>query len=313
MPINEEDGMERPAPAPREMVELEASLKTIEENLREVNTNFKALRKNHLELSELKNMLTKTDGFLAENQFNQFQENGRGGAGASDETTGLLDGKFVPRPPSLSSSDPAPSAYVKDGTDQGASSSLKFNITAGVLDRSRMLAFETMLWRVSKGNVFIKFMDIEEKMVDPNSGDPLYKCVFLIFYQGEELRVRVKKICEGFHAAVFACPESRVERRDMLCGVGTRIEDLHTVLSQTTEHRHRYWWTISYKPLFSSSFNTFQPQVALGGSSEYPFPLRDGPKDEGDLPHSQPVQPEGRGQSAHWGVLDAGEFTTHYM
>ena len=84
--------MERQAPAPREMVELEANLKTIEENLREVNTNFKALRKNHLELSELKNMLTKTDGFLAENQFNQLQENG-GGAGASDETTGLLDGE----------------------------------------------------------------------------------------------------------------------------------------------------------------------------------------------------------------------------
>ena len=137
-------------------------------------------------------------------------------------------------------SDPAPSAYVKDGTDQGTASSLKFNITAGVLDRARMLAFETMLWRVSKGNVFIKFMDIEEQMIDPDSGDPLYKCVFLIFFQGEELRVRVKKICEGFHAAVFACPESRVERRDMLCGVGTRIEDLHTVLSQTSEHRHRY-------------------------------------------------------------------------
>ena len=90
MPIAEEDGMERQAPAPREMVELEANLKTIEENLREVNTNFKALRKNHLELSELKNMLTKTDGFLAENQFNQLQENG---GGASDETTGLLDGE----------------------------------------------------------------------------------------------------------------------------------------------------------------------------------------------------------------------------
>ena len=35
-----------------------------------------------------------------------------------------------------------------------------------------MLAFETMLWRVSKGNVFIKFMDIEEQMIDPDSGDP---------------------------------------------------------------------------------------------------------------------------------------------
>ena len=54
-----EDSLSRPAPAPREMVELEANLNTIEENLRDVNTNFTALRKNHLELSELKNMLTK--------------------------------------------------------------------------------------------------------------------------------------------------------------------------------------------------------------------------------------------------------------
>ena len=33
-----------PAPAPREMFELEASLTTIETNLREVNTNYVALR-----------------------------------------------------------------------------------------------------------------------------------------------------------------------------------------------------------------------------------------------------------------------------
>ena len=46
-----------------------------------------------------------------------------------------------------------------------------------------MLAFETMLWRVSKGNVFVKFMEIEDTMVDPSSGDPLDKTVFLIFFQ----------------------------------------------------------------------------------------------------------------------------------
>ena len=179
-----------------------------------------------------------------------------------------------------------------------------------------MLAFETMLWRVSKGNVFIKFMDIEEQMIDPDSGDPLYKCVFLIFFQGEELRVRVKKICEGFHAAVFACPESRVERRDMLCGVGTRIEDLHTVLSQTTEHRHRCQaldiQSVGATMLLLQDIQMkYFSQASAGCSSQHPVALCDGAQDEGHLPHPQPVQPKGWRQSAYWRMLDAGKFFRH--
>ena len=65
---------------------------------------------------------------------------------------------------------------------------MKFNITAGVIERSRLLAFETMLWRVSKGNVFLKFADIYEQMEDPNSGNKLYKAVFMVFFQGDALR-----------------------------------------------------------------------------------------------------------------------------
>ena len=116
---------------------------------------------------------------------------------------------------------------------------MKFNITAGVIERSRLLAFETMLWRVSKGNVFLKFADIYEQMEDPNSGNKLYKAVFMVFFQGDALRSRVKKICEAFHAGVYPCPETPSARREMMCGVDTRLSDLDTVLSQTTDHRHR--------------------------------------------------------------------------
>ena len=45
------------------------------------------------------------------------------------------------------------------------------------------VAFEKMLWRVSKGNVFIKFSDIEEEIEDPRTGGSLYKSVFMIFFQ----------------------------------------------------------------------------------------------------------------------------------
>ena len=69
---------------------------------------------------------------------------------------------------------------------------MKFNITAGVIERSRLLAFETMLWRVSKGNVFLKFADIYEQMEDPNSGNKLYKAVFMVFFQGDALRLPLR-------------------------------------------------------------------------------------------------------------------------
>ena len=32
---------------------------------------------------------------------------------------------------------------------------------------------------------------------DPHTGDNVYKSVFIIFFQGEQLQSKVKKICEG--------------------------------------------------------------------------------------------------------------------
>jgi V-type H+-transporting ATPase subunit a len=61
----------------------------------------------------------------------------------------------------------------------------------------------------------------------------------MVFYQGEALKSRVKKICEGYHATVYPCPEKASDRREMMYGVNTRLEDLSTVLAQTEEHRRR--------------------------------------------------------------------------
>ena len=63
--------------------------------------------------------------------------------------------------------------------------------------------------------------------------------MFIIFFQGDQLKTRVKKICEGFRATLYPCPEAPADRREMAMGVMTRIEDLNTVLGQTQDHRHR--------------------------------------------------------------------------
>jgi hypothetical protein len=53
--------------------------------------------------------------------------------------------------------------------------------------------------------------------------------VFIIFFQGDQLKIRVKKICEGFRATLYPCPEAPADRREMAMGVMTRLEDLNTV------------------------------------------------------------------------------------
>jgi len=53
--------------------------------------------------------------------------------------------------------------------------------------------------------------------------------VFVAFFQGEQLKSRVKKVCSGFHASFYNCPSAHSERQEMLKGVKTRLEDLNMV------------------------------------------------------------------------------------
>ena len=48
------------APQPREMIDMEATFEKLEHELQEVNQNAEALKKNFLELTELKHILRKT-------------------------------------------------------------------------------------------------------------------------------------------------------------------------------------------------------------------------------------------------------------
>uniref|UniRef100_M4AJA9 V-type proton ATPase subunit a n=1 Tax=Xiphophorus maculatus TaxID=8083 RepID=M4AJA9_XIPMA len=178
-------------PFPRDMIDLEATFEKLENELKEINTNQEALKKNFLELTELKHILHRTQQFF-------------------DEVCSSL---------------------------LLMCSSCRF--VAGVISRERIPTFERMLWRVCRGNVFLRKAEIEDPLEDPTTGDQVHKSVFIIFFQGDQLKNRVKKICEGFRASLYPCPETPQERKEMLAGVNSRIEDLQMVLNQTEDHRQR--------------------------------------------------------------------------
>uniref|UniRef100_A0A8D2IQL5 V-type proton ATPase subunit a n=1 Tax=Varanus komodoensis TaxID=61221 RepID=A0A8D2IQL5_VARKO len=111
-----------------------------------------------------------------------------------------------------------------------------FRFIAGVIKRERLVPFERLLWRACRGNIYLRFSEMDAVLEDPITVG-MKKNVFIIFYQGEQLRQKIKKICDGFRATMYPCPESVAERREIAAGVNTRIEDLNTVITQTETHR----------------------------------------------------------------------------
>ncbi|XP_046682460.1 V-type proton ATPase 116 kDa subunit a1-like isoform X2 [Homalodisca vitripennis] len=192
------------APNPREIIDLEAHLERTESEILESSHNAVNLKFNYLELTELKHLLEKTHNF--------FQEQEGGG-------------------------DSLTKALIADDSQQVSRGRLGF--VAGVVPRERVPAFERMLWRISRGNVFLRQAELEEPLEDPNTGNPIWKTVFVAFFQGEQLKSRVKKVCSGFHASFYPCPSTYAERQDMVKGVKARLEDLSLVLNQTKDHRQR--------------------------------------------------------------------------
>nr|XP_061808032.1 V-type proton ATPase 116 kDa subunit a 1-like isoform X7 [Nerophis lumbriciformis] len=203
-------------PFPRDMIDLEATFEKLENELKEINTNQEALKKNFLELTELKHILRRTQQFF-------------------DEVLTELFIKLHMEDPNLLEE----SSALMEGNEGGRGAPLRLGFVAGVISRERIPTFERMLWRVCRGNVFLRKAEIEDPLEDPTTGDQVHKSVFIIFFQGDQLKNRVKKICEGFRASLYPCPETPQERKEMLAGVNSRIDDLQMVLNQTEDHRQR--------------------------------------------------------------------------
>ncbi|XP_014472183.1 PREDICTED: V-type proton ATPase 116 kDa subunit a isoform 1-like isoform X2 [Dinoponera quadriceps] len=194
------------APNPREIINLEAHVEKTENDIRELSQNAVNLKINYVELTELQHVLEKTRAFFTEEE-------------ANDSISRALINEEPQNPVS---------------TTRG-----RLEFVGGVINRERVPAFERMLWRISRGNVFLRQSELEKPLEDPATGNQIYKTVFVAFFQGEQLKSRIKKVCAGFHASLYPCPTSLAEREEMVKGVRTRLEDLNLVLNQTQDHRQR--------------------------------------------------------------------------
>lgn len=192
-----------------EMDELEARFEDLEKELTQMNSNQEKLKRNYNELIELKHVLEKDSVF--------FESSGGAERDRYDEESDVG------------------SSEVAGLTSFG----VKLGFVTGVVDRSKMVTFERVLWRATRGNLFMRTAPIEERIEDPKTNELVDKLVFIIFFQGDRAESKVKKICESFGANLYPCPDSAQERREMFNQVETRLDDLDVVLERSLDHRKK--------------------------------------------------------------------------
>jgi V-type H+-transporting ATPase subunit a len=190
------------------MDELETRFDELEKELQQMNNNQQMLDRNFNELIELRHVLSADAIF-----FSESDDSGEG---------------FDARSPLLAD------AQAEVGI---AGKAVKLGFVTGVIPRSKVSSFERVLWRATRGNLFMRQSDIEEPIKDPQTGEEQEKNAFIIFFQGERLQSKIKKICESFGATVYPCPENGRERGELLKQVSSRLQDLDVVLARTHEHR----------------------------------------------------------------------------
>lgn len=108
-----------------------------------------------------------------------------------------------------------------------------FNCTAGTIDRKDQERFARALFRATRGNTFTHFENVDDKLIDPKSGTPVDKSVFVVYFQDvgagaqSAMSNKVQKICQAFSVNVYVWPSSLEE-------ANRRNTELKTTLADKT-------------------------------------------------------------------------------
>ncbi|CAN0906493.1 V-type proton ATPase subunit a3 [Linum grandiflorum] len=190
---------------------LEVKLGELEAELMEINANDEKLQHTYNELLEYKLVLQKAGEFFNSAQSTAAAhqrefETHNGGEGSIDSPL-LLEQEMTTDP----------SKHVKLG------------FVSGLVPRDKAMAFERILFRATRGNVFLKQSVAVNPVVDPGSGEKVEKNVFIVFYSGERAKNKILKICEVFGANRYPFTEDLGKQFQMIKEVRKEKSVYHTL------------------------------------------------------------------------------------
>ncbi|KAG9724953.1 V0/A0 complex, 116-kDa subunit of ATPase, partial [Aureobasidium melanogenum] len=206
------------APSASEIDELVDRSQTLEQRIQSLNDSYETLKKREMELTEWRWVLREAGGF-----FDRAR-------GQTDEIRQSIDENHDDDAPLLADME---QAHNGDASGERSFSVMNIGFVAGVIPRERMAAFERILWRTLRGNLYMNQSEIEEPIINPENNEEMHKSVFVIFAHGKEIINKIRKISESLGADIYNVDENSELRRDQMHEVNTRLQDLANVLSNT--------------------------------------------------------------------------------
>ncbi|XP_010271518.1 PREDICTED: V-type proton ATPase subunit a2-like [Nelumbo nucifera] len=208
---------------------LETKLGELETELIEINANSDKLQRTYSELLEYKLVLRKAGEFFYSAQSSATAQKREIDARQMGEVS--IDSPLL----------------LEQEMSIDPSKQVKLGYVSGLVPRENSMAFERILFRATRGNVFLRQAVIEEPVMDPMSGEKVEKNVFVVFYSGERAKAKILKICEAFGANRYPFTEDVGKQGQMLTEVSGKISELKTTIDVGLMHRDNLLKAISYQ------------------------------------------------------------------
>ncbi|CAI0377632.1 unnamed protein product [Linum tenue] len=208
------------------MDDLELKLGELEAELVEVNANDEKLQRAYNELVEYKLVLQKAGEFFSSalsSAAAQQREIESRQSGEGSLETPLLDQEL----------------------SADSSKQVKLGFVTGLVSKEKSLAFERIIFRATRGNVFLRQTAVEEPVTDPVSGEKVEKNVFVIFYSGERAKTKILKICDAFGANRYPFSEDVNKQSQMITQVSGRQTEMKTTIDAGSLQRNSLLKTIA--------------------------------------------------------------------
>jgi len=201
-------------PTTTEIDELAERSQNLEQRISSLNESYETLKKREVELTEWRWVLREAGGF-----FDRAHGN-------VEEIRASTDNDDAPLLQDVEHNNSAPEV-------ERSFSGMNIGFVAGVIARDRVAAFERILWRTLRGNLYMNQAEIPEALIDPANNEPVQKNVFVIFSHGKEILAKIRKISESMGAEVYNVDENSDIRRDQVHEVNARLNDVQNVLKNT--------------------------------------------------------------------------------
>jgi len=127
---------------------------------------------------------------------------------------------------------------------------MRFSQVCGVVAEADRSRFERALFRSTRGNCYVRFTPVDTELKDPNSGEVVEKCVFILFFKSASIETKINRICDAFSARRYPVPDlddggKAVAQAILL--LEEELKDSNVILTKNVEARQRICEELSHQ------------------------------------------------------------------